>query len=91
MFDAFYLCVVGVVFIIFGLWLKVSIYFDDKNRSHVSKWIDLMADKLQKGETLSVWESINWYSKKIGVAVQKVSLLVGSILLIIGCISKAIN
>lgn len=91
MFDPFYLCVIGVVLILFGLWWKITIYWYNKDRPHVSKWMVLLNDKFHNNERLSVWEYINLYVEKISQIIPKMSIMVGIILLIIGCISKIIN
>ncbi|EIF51995.1 hypothetical protein [Sulfurovum sp. AR] len=88
MFDLRYLCVVGIILIIFGLWLHATIYWDLRNAPAFKKKLEDLALKNKKD--ISFGDRVNLNIPRFGKKIAKVSTLSGLIIVFISCISKMV-
>lgn len=80
--------VVGVILILFGLWLHATIYWDLRNAPAFKKKLEDLA--LKNKEDISFGDRVNLNIPKYGKKIAKVSTMSGLIIIFIGCISKMV-
>ena len=88
MFDLTYLCVVGIILILFGLWLHATIYWDLRNAPGFKKKLEDLA--LKNKEDISFGDRVNLNIPRYGKKIAKVSTVSGLIIVLISCISKMV-
>ena len=84
------LCIVGIGLIIFGVWLKATIYWDTKNSPAYEEKLKNTKLKIINHENITVWERFQRWLRYTWKHIQKITILLGTGLVIIGCILKSL-
>lgn len=80
MINSEVLCFIGVGLILLSASFYGQWYWMNKNLKK-----DPIVSKIEQKIKLSIWETLKWYSV---IGLTKVPLVIGILLLIIGCVTK---
>lgn len=81
-------CVLGIALLVVGIWLYMTIYWDNRNSPAFKEKLKTLKEKYENNEKLGFWEHLNLKSQNVALYTSKFLMVVGFLILVISCILK---